>query len=65
MIGLKIVKICFFKIIKRFLNYREICRCGPNYRQKLMVMKAAECRLIKFFFLTIESNFQLFSPFQP
>lgn len=54
MIGLKIVKIFFKQIIKQFLNYREICWCGPNYRQKLMVMKAAECRLIKFFFLTIE-----------
>lgn len=35
-------------IIEQFLNYREICTCGPNYTPK-MVKKAAERSLIKFF----------------
>ena len=50
MIGLKIVKICFLKIIKQFLNYREICRCGPNYRQKLMVSSSYMQTSFKFKF---------------
>ena len=46
-------------IIERFLNYREICRCAPNYTPK-MVKKAAERSLIKFFFVTTsQSNLPL------
>ena len=40
---------CIKKFIKRFFEYCEICRHGPNYLQKLAGTKAAECRLIKFF----------------
>ena len=41
------------KIVKRFLNYREICGRRPNCVQK-MITKATERRLNKFsFFLEI------------
>ena len=59
--NLAIVK--FFKqIIHRFVNYREICRRGPNYIKKMVKKAAAERMLIKFSFLAIgRSNPRLFS----
>ena len=58
-IDLGIVKF-ITKFIKRFFKRYEIWRNGPNYSQKLLVTKAAECKLIKFFLLAIaQSN----SPF--